>query len=186
MRLDFEGAGELPGADPTGFLGQCNFVHKRILGGVTGFLSGGPLGALKGVISGGGSPAPTVLPRRPQSAPPGTGFVQAGTAVVRAPGLPAAIARALPGGRTGLEVAGAPAGMKIACHSGYHANKSDYWLKDGSFVAKGTRCVRNRRRNPMNPRALSRAISRVDSGKALQGRLAEITTAKWTGAGKRK
>jgi len=31
-----------------------NFVHKRILGGVKGFVSGGPLGALGGFVSGGG------------------------------------------------------------------------------------------------------------------------------------
>jgi hypothetical protein len=42
-----------------------------------------------------------------------------------------------------------------------HANKSGYFLKGGTYVAPGTRCVANRRRNPLNPRALSRAMSRV-------------------------
>lgn len=42
-----------------------------------------------------------------------------------------------------------------------HANKSSYFLKDGTRVEAGTRCVANRRRNPLNPRALSRAMSRV-------------------------
>lgn len=86
----------------------------------------------------------------------------------------------LPGGKTGFE------GLKLACPSGFHPNKSSYFLMDGSLVEKGSRCVKNRRRNPMNPRALDRAISRVDSGKSLQGKLATITTAKWTAAGQRK
>ncbi len=78
------------------------------------------------------------------------------------------------------------AGMTLACPSGFHPNKSDYTLLSGEFVGKGSRCVRNRRRNPMNSRALDRAIGRVDAGKGLQGKLATITTAKWTASGKKK
>jgi hypothetical protein len=74
----------------------------------------------------------------------------------------------------------------IGCPKGYHANKSSYYLMDGSFVEKGTRCVKNRRRNPMNARALSRAISRVDGGKRFQHTLSEIETGKFTKAGNRK
>lgn len=179
MRLGREGFGGLDeGLDPVGFVGEENFIHRRIIGGVTGFLGGGPVGAIAGVLGGGAGP------RRPPSAPPGV-------PVLREPGIGGAIARALPGGGTGLmipRVAGqlVPAGMTLACPSGAHPNKSTYWLNNGTRVEKGTRCVRNRRRNPMNPRALSRAISRVDAGKALQGKLAEITTRKWTSAGKRK
>lgn len=73
----------------------------------------------------------------------------------------------------------------VACPSGFHPNKSSYFTLQG-FVPKGSRCVKNRRRNPMNPRALDRAIRRVDAGKSLQGKLAEITTAKWTSSGKKK
>lgn len=51
----------------------------------------------------------------------------------------------------------------LACPPGFRANKSDYWLKNGTYVPKGTRCVRIRRRNPLNPRALDRATSRVAS-----------------------
>ena len=168
---------ELDGAaQPTGFVGEESFVHRRIIGGITGFLGGGPAGAVAGVLAGGGGR------RRPAIAPPGQ-------VVVRAPGVGAAVARAVPGGRTGLMVAPtgtALATTRIGCMSGHHPNKSDYWLRDGTFVPKGSRCVKNRRRNPMNPRALSRAIGRVDAGKALQGKLAEITTKKWTASGKRK
>lgn len=41
-----------------------------------------------------------------------------------------------------------------------HLNRSGYFTKAG-YVAPGTKCVANRRRNPLNPRALSRAMSRV-------------------------
>ncbi len=59
----------------------------------------------------------------------------------------------------------------VACPAGCHPNKSDYFLKSGSFVPRGTRCVRNRRRNPLNPRALDRAISRIGSAQNAVARL---------------
>lgn len=49
-----------------------------------------------------------------------------------------------------------------ACPSGFHMNKGTYWTKQG-VVMKGTRCVKNRRMNPTNARALGRAIRRGDS-----------------------
>jgi len=52
-----------------------------------------------------------------------------------------------------------------ACAVGSHLNKSSYFLKNGTFIQKGSRCVKNRRRNPLNPRAASRAISRLESAK---------------------
>ena len=135
-----------------------------------GAVTGGPAGGLRAAVN-------QITGRRAGTRPP------LGSSIAL-PAPPSNLARAgqilIPGGRTGLE------GLALACPTGHHANKSSYFLLDGSFVEKGSRCVKNRRRNPMNPRALSRAISRVDSGKALQGRLAEISTAKWTGAGKRK
>ena len=33
---------------------ECHFVHKRLIGAVGGFLTGGPLGAISGFASGGG------------------------------------------------------------------------------------------------------------------------------------
>lgn len=69
-------------------------------------------------------------------------------------------------------------GMKLACPSGMHPNKSDYFLKDGTFVAKGTRCVKNRRRNPLNPRALDRAISRIQSAKKASKKISRVTVRK--------
>lgn len=50
------------------------------------------------------------------------------------------------------------------CAKGFHLNKTGYYTRQG-YVAPGTRCVKNRRRNPLNPRALSRSISRIQSAK---------------------
>jgi hypothetical protein len=51
-----------------------------------------------------------------------------------------------------------------ACAPGYHTNKSGYYTRNG-YVAPGTKCVRNRKRNPLNPRALSRSMARISSAK---------------------
>lgn len=72
------------------------------------------------------------------------------------------------------------------CPKGYRLNKSSYHLRDGTFVPKGTRYVKIRKRNPLNPRALRKAIGRVDAGKAWQAKLSGITTEKYTASGKRK
>ena len=69
---------------------------------------------------------------------------------------------------------------------GYHMNSSSYFLRDGTFIPKGTRAVKNRRRNPANARATSRAISRINGAKRMQSTLAQIETAKFTKGGKKK
>lgn len=57
------------------------------------------------------------------------------------------------------------------CPPGYHLNKGDYYVDDpnggpGAFkVHKGSRCVKNRHRNPLNPKALSSALRRVVTAK---------------------
>lgn len=55
------------------------------------------------------------------------------------------------------------AGAGTPCTSGYHYNKTEYYTKRYGVVSKGSVCVKNRRRNPLNPRALSRAMSRIKS-----------------------
>lgn len=50
--------------------------------------------------------------------------------------------------------------MSNGCPSGWHPNKSDYHTASG-FVAQGTKCVRNRRRNLSNGRANTRALRRM-------------------------
>jgi len=73
-------------------------------------------------------------------------------------------------GKTELEMrAGKASGWP-----GYHWNKSDYFLRSGEFVPAGTRSVKNRRRNPMNPRATSNAITRVKGAKRFAKSLAHI------------
>ena len=68
-----------------------------------------------------------------------------------------------------------PAPCNGACASGYHLNKSDYFLKSGQFIRKGSACVKNRRRNPLNPRAADRAIGRLRSASAFGKYLAKIS-----------
>jgi len=59
--------------------------------------------------------------------------------------------------------------------SGYHWNKSGYFLKSGAYVHPGTKMVKNRRRNPANPRATSNAITRIKGAKRYAKSLGRIT-----------
>ncbi|MEN8176310.1 MAG: hypothetical protein ABFS23_11135 [Pseudomonadota bacterium] len=168
-----------------GFLGKA---VKTIGGAVLGSTPiGGAVGTVAGFLGGratvpttrpfvgpvrtqGISGGPTGLPSSPFFAPP--------QEVVPKPGVRGFIERTLPGGKTGFVVngaAGAAGAPSVACGPGFHPNKSDYFLKDGTFVEKGSRCVKNRRRNPLNPRAASRAIGRLESAKKATKRLNRIT-----------
>ena len=88
-------------------------------------------------------------------------------ALVPEPGPVARIERLVPGGATGLEPGVRPAG--------FHLNRSSYFLKDGTFIEKGTVFVKDRRRNDLNPRALTRAINRVKGAKGKESVLKLIT-----------
>lgn len=122
------------------------------------------------------------VPGRVQSAsafaPARPGIGRVAQPVVKTPGVRGAVQRLLPGGATGFEVAAMATNGGIGCPSGYRPNKSDYFLRDGSFVAAGTRCVKIRRRNPGNMRAADRAISRITSAKNMAKRLGRITVRK--------
>lgn len=145
-----------------------------IKGAVGGLITGGPIGAITGGIGGligrdsrpqqqVSMPVPEhLMPGRPQR------------------GFTGALHRAALGGHSGFVTNGERP------PSGYRLNKSAYFLKDGTYVEKGTRWVKIRRRNSMNPRALSRAIARVDGGKRIQATLSKISTAKYTASGRRK
>ena len=145
--------------------------------GLTGF--GGAAAAVSAATGGGVNGARRPLERH-----------QVGPAVqvmVPRPGLIGKIQRAVPGGATGTMVGPAPFGANgMACETGFRPNKTSYFLKDGTFIEKGTRCVKRRQRNPMNPRALSRAIGRIDAGKRFQNRMSQISTGRFTAAGKKK
>jgi len=61
------------------------------------------------------------------------------------------------------------------CTPGYHYNRTAYFTKRYGLIEKGTVCVRNRKRNPLNPRALSRAMSRLASAKKAARCLADFS-----------
>jgi len=126
-------------------------------------LFGDVFGALKGAVRGFiGIPS---IQAGPGSVPLG------GPPAVRSPGMLGAAQRFFPGGATGFDCP--PGDMK-----GYHLNKSDYFLRSGEFVPAGSRYVRNRKRNPANARATSRAISRVVGAKRYASSLSRISIRK--------
>lgn len=104
-----------------------------------------------------GAPAPPTRFNPPFGGAPGAGFSVGGRRF---------------GFAEGVAANGGPPG------TGYHLNKSDYFLKDGTFIAKGSVWVKNRRRNPFNPRAIDRAIGRVSAAKRATARLGRITIRK--------
>jgi hypothetical protein len=174
--------------DP-GLLGFLGKVGKAAIGGAVGLATGGVSGAITGAATPfiGTSTRAAAGLAQPTSGP---GVPPRGTVMVNPP---------FTGARgVGVSVAPAPTsaprtgtgtmanGTRLACPAGFHPNKASYFLKSGQFVPEGTRCVRNRRRNPLNPRALRKAIGRIDAGKTWQAKLSEISTGKHTAAGKRK
>ena len=61
------------------------------------------------------------------------------------------------------------------CISGWHVNKSSYFLRSGRFIRQGTVCVRNRRRNDMNNRAISNSIKRLTGAKKASKAIGRVT-----------
>lgn len=187
-----------------GFLGKV----------ATGFIAGGPLGAIAGGAShfikptSGGTTAQggttmalprvtttnpisstqSVLQRAAQSFPVLRANPQINIAKV-GPGMPPPplIPQQPDSTRTsGVQLfPGAFAGTQTQYYSdpkppqggarGYHLNKSGYYTKGGNYVAPQSRWVKNRRRNPLNPRALSRSISRISSAKNAAKFLGRVT-----------
>lgn len=145
--MPYYGQGDYYAAGDPGLFSAIGGALKRVGGAAVGFVTGGAAGAVRGAINPGsifgGAPAPpgSQLP----TLPPIPTISQVGTT---------AIGHVMSG-----SVSAAPGGM---APRGYHLNRSGYFLKSGQYVAPGTRWVRNRSRNPLNPRALRRSISRVD------------------------
>jgi hypothetical protein len=159
----------------------------------TGFVTGGPVGAIAGgaaSLLGSKGSAPAAKYSSPQVSQPSVNIVrQTMGAITPFANVPKP-AISLPGAgvlpqidsvktQSGVQIPGlfsgpsttttyySPAGGGAAGHAcpvGYHWNRTSYYTKSG-HVAKGTKCVRNRRRNPLNPRAMSRAMSRIHSAK---------------------
>ncbi len=105
----------------------------------------GMMGRAPGMIAGMG--IGQMIPRMPSFAPK-----RPGTVLERGP-VRRTIEKILPGGRTGLEAE--------ACLAGYHMNKQTSFGKATMGMEAGTFCVRNRRMNVANPRALRRSLRRV-------------------------
>lgn len=160
-------------------------IGKGILGtavgAVKGLVTGGPLGAVSGGLGGLAqstgiiktapvSRQPAVTLGQAQQIPlqttgrsmPGTGIqVQLpsfGGGVVNMGGASIGSFGPMTGGGTPMAVG--PNGQ-LCQIKGYHLNKAGYHTKAG-YVAPGTMCVKNRRMNPLNPRAASRAMRRLD------------------------
>jgi len=152
--------GRVPYGDP-GLFSAIGGALKTVARGAAGFIAGGPVGAAAAVVpglmgGGGGSQLPQLPPQ-----------LQLPT-----PGVGGAIQRILPGGKSGyMETSGIPP-------KGYRLNKTDYFLKDGTYVPAGTRWVKIRRRNSLNPRALSRAMSRLEGAKKASKSIGRISIRK--------
>lgn len=185
-RVRTQGAGR-PGT-MAGDPGIWGGIKGALSGAASGILGGNPIGgAFRGAVSGfAGRPSavPTTtlalpsLGGRPPA--PGTGM----SAPRGASGL---------GSGNGFRSLG-PAVEDItpakACPQGYRPNKSAYYRRGPSgqvvYVPKGAKCVRIRRRDNFNPKALSRAVGRINGAKGIQGTLAGIETEKFTKAGRKK
>lgn len=181
-------AGRVNAGDP-GLFSMLGKGLRTIGTGALGFALGGPVGAAV-ALSGSAAQKQNLFSG---VADPRLAFGPAGPAV--SVGRPGMFASAAPVGRQiapprGVALATMPAASVAAaggvCPSGFRPNKTSYFLRTGEFVAAGTRCVRRRRRNPANARAMSRAIGRIDLGKRFQHMLANVETKKFTKAGKRK
>lgn len=140
--------------------GVAKTVGKAALGAVGGAIKATPIGgAVMNIISSPrvGAPVsrnivaqqqPIVLPNNPFA----FGEPEPNVPVVTTGG----------GGSPGTAVA-------LCAPAGYHLNKSGYWKSDSdllpgaSWHPKGTVLVKNRRQNPFNPRAASRAMARMGS-----------------------
>ena len=71
-------------------------------------------------------------------------------------------------GAPGMPAMALGPGTALACPiKGYRLNKSDYWTKSQGFIPKGTKCVKSRRMNVANPRALRRGLRRAYGFKKL-------------------
>jgi hypothetical protein len=179
--------------------GILDSIWNGIKGAATGFMAGGPVGAILGGTQGlaGQKNAGTNVAATLQRFTGGRSVTQAGPGLAapvavnvatagifgfgdptkpKPPLMPGADGRDTDGGIPGpgewmdsMGVRHKSAYANGGCPSGYHVNKSGYYTRQG-YVAPGTQCVKNRKRNPLNPRAASRALSRLTSTrKAMRG-----------------
>lgn len=128
-------------------------------GAVKGFITGGPLGALRGGVAGAlerkALTGPVIVPPAPGHLPrlglPGT-----------VPALQHPLAGPMITAASPLALTPGVGGPQIVCPTGYHPNKASYSTLQG-FVQKWSRCVKNRRRNVSNGPANMRALRRISA-----------------------
>jgi len=149
-----------------GLIGKVASVAKVIPGPI------GWAGAAVSRVIGSSQPVPPPVRSFAPVAPP-TPFAPMQLPQQPTPGIVGFMQRGVPGGQPGYE--DVPA---IGSPAGYHVNKTSYFLKDGTFIPEGSRWVKNRHRNPLNPRAASRAIGRLESLKKATARFSRITIRK--------
>jgi hypothetical protein len=176
--------------------GFLDGLWNGIKGAVGGLISGGPAGAIVGGVAGlaggkkassGGGFFGTALTQMRGFAPDGPSILSpqinignrampGGAPVPGLPSMPPMFSdpnrgNTTQGGTSGGTDwdMGSPANGR-RCNVGHHWNKSGYYTKRYGYIPKGTVCVKNRKRNPLNPRAASRALSRLTSTrKAMKG-----------------
>ena len=165
---------------------ERGFIHKKLLGfgskilGLGAGIAAGPVGiaatGILGAITSGPPPPRPQLPRgsRVQIPKPGiagrvqrflpggaTGFTTLPPGLIpRGPGGILGAFPGVPGGVTGFAEPTQETG--VCPPRGFHLNKSSYFLRDGTFVERGTRFVKNRRLNEANGKANNRSIRRLE------------------------
>ena len=174
----------MPGGMPMGDPGFFGDLWGGIKGAVGGLVTGGPLRAIGGAIggfTGAGQTQPTSIPTLPpmRTLPQTIQQAQNGRRPpqIEKPGARGAIERFLPGGETGMMDDPRYRAGK-ASQTGWHWNKSGYWLKSGEYVAAGTKQVRNRRMNPLNPHAVKLSMRRLGRAKSAAQDINRVTIRK--------
>lgn len=124
------------------------------LGAGVGFATGGPAGAARGgllTLAGGGRSAMVPTALRPTALAP---------AASRLPGPAGTLLPGLFGIQPRTRLPVGPEAASFGCPAGFHPAKD-----------RSGRCVRNRRMNPMNPRAARRAIRRIKGAMKMLRRI---------------
>jgi len=173
---------------------ERGFIHKKIAGigasilGVTSKFVPGPAGAFLGIgqralglIAAPGGPPATISTFTPSiidiRQPPPRSFGQ--RAARPPPRIPESDQM-----RANRSVGiapqdrfqnGCPPDPGVCAPRGFHVNKSSYFLSDGTFIAKGSRFVRNRRLNNANGRAQDKSIVRLEKGQDHAKKLLKAT-----------
>lgn len=151
--------------DP-GFLSSLWKGIKKVAAPIVGGLIGGPVGAMIGGAVGGGGTPPIMQQRVPQVPASQEYYTRLGPLTQRSMKI-TPVPQLGYGGRMGpvsrstSVVSSTGTGC---CPVGYHLDK-----------ATGTRCVRNRRMNVANPRALRRSMRRVQGFEKLAKRTITFT-----------